>query len=288
MDHEFNGDEKQVEKEKSETQVKTNKRFPIPPPSKSIFRYAGIALIILLILVIGFKLASKSSPVYGKIGFYMVFIPLWIGISIAILMVLSMIEKILRFSLIILTILGIILIFGADRPIEGLMALGPVGLIMIALLNLLLITVLISLLPGIIVGVVALFVVSEASPELGVLVGLITLVAVTISVFKFIWEWVIPFSIGFSICLLVGKIVSAIVSLIFIGNRIIIPNTSAILSSIKSSRGLGKIGAVFDGLDNLWEGIKLFWSNYPVIFIGAVIFGFLFAGMLNSDEDKEE
>lgn len=267
------------------------KVFTVSFKSKPVLIYSSIAVGTLILLVIVFKLVATSSPVFGTIGFYFLFVPLWLVASIGILKLLSLTAKILSIVLAILFITGLIFIFVADKPVEGMLALGPVGIVIVFLLNIIITSLLISLIPGVLAGLfVGGFIASEVDSGLAFLFGLIVLVVVTVAIFNFICEWVIPFSIGFSISLFAGNIVGAVVSLIFSSYRIITPDITRFVSNLsrfKLSRPGRGIEIILGNLENLWESIKIFWNNYPVIFIGAVIFGIVFAAVLGSEKDEK-
>ncbi len=267
------------------------KVFTVSFKSKPVIKYSTIAFGSLILLLIIFKLVATSSPVFGTIGFYFLFIPLWLIASIGILKLLSLTAKILSIVLGILFITGLIFIFAADKPVEGMLALGPVGIVIVFLLNIIITSFLISLIPGVLAGLfVGGFIASKADSGLAFLLGLIVLVVVTAAIFKFIWKWVIPFSIGFSISLFVGNIIGAVVSVIFSSYRIVTPDITRFVSNLSrfqlSRPGRG-IEIILRSLENLWESIKIFWNNYTVIFIGAVIFGIVFAAVLGSEKDEK-
>ena len=120
--------------------------------SKPIAKYAAIGVVIFFVLIIGLKLTAKSSPGIDTAGFYILYIPLWLIFSIAILQLLSQIANMLRVGVVILFFVGLFMIFVADSPVEGIMALGPVGIVIIAILNFIITTLAISLVPGILAG----------------------------------------------------------------------------------------------------------------------------------------
>ncbi len=268
-----------------------DKIFQFSFRSRPLIIYSSIAVGVLVLLLICFKLGEKSAPVFGAVGFYFLYIPIWLILSIAVLKLLSLTVKALRIGLVILFFLGLFLIFVADRPVEGLLALGPVGFVMVAILNFIFTTLLISLAPGILAGLfVGVLLGSRGDSGLALIVGFITLIVVTGAVFNFIWKWVIPFSIGFSISLLIGQIVGAMVSVIFSGYRLVIPNISDFVSDISNlelSRLSRSINIISNSVKSLFESIKLFWQNYPIIFIGAAIFGIVFAAILGNDDKKK-
>jgi hypothetical protein len=267
------------------------KVFTISFKSKPVIKYTAIGFGVLIILLIGFKIISESSHTFGTVGFYFLYIPLWIISSIAILKLLSLIVKALRIGLVILFILGIFLIFVADRPMEGILALGPVGIVILFLLNIVITTLLISLVPGVLAGIfVGGFIADKVNPVFGLIAGLIVLVGITSAIFDFIWRWVIPFSIGFSISLFVGNVVAAFVSLIFSSYKVSVPNITEFVSDVsrvKLSRLSRGIQIISESFASLWESIKVFWERYPVIFVGAVIFGIVFAAILGSEEEED-
>jgi len=266
--------------------------FTLDFRSKPVMAYTLMGFGTFLLLIVAFKLASRSSTAIGTAGFYILYIPLWLIFSIAVLLLLSLIANILRIGLVVLFILGIFMIFVADKPIEGIMALGPVGIVMITILNFIITTLVISLVPGILAGVaVGALVGSGSDSGLAVLLGIAAFIAITAAVFNFIWKFLIPFSIGFSISLLVGKIVAVIVSVFFTSYNVDIPNISDFISRISSldfSRISRSVRVVSRSLESLGESLKIFWQRYPVIFIGAIIFGLAFAAVLSSDEEEKE
>ncbi len=277
----------QSDKEETEKE-KTSIASQVLPLCKLYLPYIGIAAGILIALALGLKLASKSSYVFGKIGFYTLYIPLWLVISIAILILLALIAKVVTIIFFGLFLLGMFLIFVADRPVEGLLALGPVGIFALAVLNFIIMTLLLSAIPGIVAGIVAYVVIAKSDPSWAAIIALIAFLAVTAAAFNFIWKFLIPFSLGFSISLAVGKIVAAAVSLIFAGNNIFLPRSTALLAPTRPIRSIRDVGIVFDKLERYWEGVKIFWDKYPVVFIGAVLFGFAFTALWNYGDDDDD
>jgi hypothetical protein len=187
----------------------------------------------------------------------------------------------------VLFLIGLFYVFVADKPLEGIVAMGPLGIVIGFIFNIILTTLFISLVPGVLAGIFVGGLVSGGSDSgLAFIVGLVVLIAVTSMVFTFIWRWVIPFSIGFTISLFIGKVVLIFVTIFFPGYRVDIPNMTEFLSDLRFTRIDRAVRSISNGLERLWDSIGIFWKNYPVIFIGAIIFGIVFAAALGEEEEK--
>ena len=80
---------------------------------------------------------------------------------------------------------------------------------------------------------------------------------------------------------------AAMVGVLFSSYQLEIPDISTFMSRISDldfSKMSRSVQVVSKSAEALGESLKIFWQRYPLIFIGAVIFGIVFAAVLGGEE----
>jgi len=197
-----------------EIYLQTTTSEPLTKKQKfvKIAKYSGIAFGVIFALTVLSAIIFGPGSSFNRIGFYILFIPLWILASIGVFKLLFLFIRILLIVMGVLCLIGFLLIISGERTLEGILTLGPVGFFVAFILGIVFSTFLISLLPGLLAGLfVGGFISDKIDSALGLICGLGVLIVVTGAVFQFIWRWIIPFSVGFSISLSLGQIIFYVV-----------------------------------------------------------------------------
>jgi hypothetical protein len=158
-----------------EIYLQTTTSEPLTKKQKfvKIAKYSGIAFGVIFALTVLSAIIFGPGSSFNRIGFYILFIPLWILASIGVFKLLFLFIRILLIVMGVLCLIGFLLIISGERTLEGILTLSPVGFFVAFILGIVFSTFLISLLTGLLAGLfVGGFISDKIDSALGLICGL--------------------------------------------------------------------------------------------------------------------